>query len=63
MYAEKKMVNARKAARYMGRYIRHPAIAESHTTGFDEKANTVTFWYTRNGKRIGTAMPALILLS
>ena len=59
VYAEKKMLNARRAARYIGRYIRHPAIAESRITSFDETANTVTFWYTRNGKRIETTMPAL----
>ena len=59
VYAEKKLLNAKKAARYIGRYIRHPAIAESRITNFDEKANTVTFWYTRNGKRIETTIPAL----
>lgn len=59
VYAEKKLLNAKKAARYIGRYIRHPAIAESRITNFDEKANTVTFWYTRNGERIEKTMPAL----
>ena len=59
VYAEQKLLNAKKAARYIGRYIRHPAIAESRITNFDEKANTVTFWYTQNGKRIETTITAL----
>jgi hypothetical protein len=33
-------------------------MAESPITNF-VKTNTVTFWYTRNGKRVETTMPAL----
>jgi len=36
---------SRDVARYVGRYIRHPAIAESRIISFDTKANKVTFWY------------------
>lgn len=35
----------RDVARYIGRYIRHPAIAESRIISFVTEANTVTFWY------------------
>lgn len=35
----------RDVARYIGRYIRHPAIAESRITEFNTEANTVTFQY------------------
>lgn len=39
-------------ARYIGRYIRHPPIAEYRITGYDEKQ--VTFWYedTKTGKKV-----------
>jgi len=39
----------RKVARYIGRYLRHPAIAESRITGFNSETNTVTFWHQLNG--------------
>jgi hypothetical protein len=32
-------------ARYVARYVRHPAIAESRIYEFNRVANTVTFWY------------------
>jgi len=35
----------RDVARYIGRYIRHPAIAESRIISFETEANTVSFWY------------------
>jgi hypothetical protein len=41
--AESKMDNAYKAARYIGRYIARPAIAESRIQGYDGR--TVTFSY------------------
>jgi len=39
----------RDVARYIGRYVRHPAIAESRITEFNPETNTVTFWY-RDGE-------------
>ena len=41
--AENKMDNARKAAKYVGRYIARPAIAESRIQDYD--GETVTFSY------------------
>ena len=41
--AENKMDDAQKAAKYVGRYIARPAIAESRIQGYDGK--TVTFSY------------------
>jgi hypothetical protein len=41
--AENKMDDSRKAARYVGRYIARPAIAESRIQGYD--GETVTFSY------------------
>jgi hypothetical protein len=41
--AENKMDNARKAAKYVGRYIARPAIAESRIQSYD--GETVTFSY------------------
>ncbi|MDO9565224.1 MAG: transposase [Candidatus Desulfaltia sp.] len=37
----------KKAARYMARYVRHPAIADSRIIGYD--TNNVTFVYEREG--------------
>lgn len=39
----------KKAARYMARYVRHPAIADSRIIGYDTK--NVTFVYEREGKK------------
>lgn len=39
----------KKLVRYIGRYIRHPAVAESRIASYDGK--TVIFWYEREGKR------------
>ena len=41
--AEKKMTSARFAARYIGRYMARPALAEYRIIRYDGK--TVTFWY------------------
>jgi hypothetical protein len=38
----------KQAARYMARYVRHPAIADSRIIGYDTK--NVTFVYEREGK-------------
>ena len=41
--AEKKMTSARYAARYIGRYMARPALAEYRIVRYE--GNTVTFWY------------------
>lgn len=41
--AEKKMKNAKSAAKYIGRYLARPAIAEYRIQGYDK--THVTFWY------------------
>lgn len=50
--AEKKMKNAKGAAKYVGRYLSRPAIAEYRILGYDREH--VTFWYEdhQTGKRI-----------
>jgi len=58
IYAKRRVTNPRKTARYIGRYVRHPAIAESRITEFNPETNTVTFWYQRNGAKETVTMPA-----
>jgi len=50
--AEKKMKNAKGAAKYIGRYLARPAIAEYRIIGYDGKE--VMFWYEdhQTGKRV-----------
>jgi len=43
-----------KAARYMARYVRHPAIADSRIIGYDGK--NVTFVYEREGRTCTVVM-------
>jgi len=57
--AERRVTNPRRTARYIGRYIRHPAIAESRITNFDMQAKTVTFWYQRNGAKETITIPVM----
>jgi len=59
IYAKQRVTNPKKTARYIGRYVRHPAIAESRITEFNPETNTVTFWYQRNGAKHTVTMPAL----
>ena len=40
---ESRITNKQKIAQYVGRYIRHPAIANSRLHSYD--GNSVTFWY------------------
>jgi len=49
--AKRRVLNSERkdVARYIGRYIRHPAIAESRIAEFNLQTNTVTFWY-RDGE-------------
>ena len=50
--AEKKMKNAKGAAKYIGRYLARPAIAEYRITNYDGRI--VEFWYEdhQTGKKI-----------
>jgi hypothetical protein len=43
IHAKSRLKNAKGAARYIGRYLARPAIAEYRITGYDGK--NVTFWY------------------
>lgn len=44
--AESRITSKRQIARYVGRYVRHPAIANSRICGYD--GANVTFWYEDN---------------
>ena len=59
LHGKNRMRNARGAAKYIGRYVSRPAIAESRIIGYDGK--TVTFWYERhdNGQRVVETLPVL----
>ncbi|MBS4192035.1 transposase [Bacillus sp. FJAT-49705] len=46
--AEKKMKDAKGAAKYIGRYLARPAIAEYRIEEYDGKV--VSFWYEDRGK-------------
>ncbi len=50
----KDRINSIEILRYIGRYIRHPAIANSRIVDYDGK--TVTFWYERNEERFYKTM-------
>lgn len=58
VYAKGQMKDARGAARYVGRYMSRPAIAESRIQGYD--GQMVTFWYERHedGKRVEETITA-----
>ena len=53
VYAKRRVSSPRGIARYVARYVRHPAIAESRISEFNMLLNTVTFWYndSDNGGR------------
>jgi hypothetical protein len=59
IHAKRRVTNPRRTARYIGRYVRHPAIAESRISEFNTNANTVTFWYRRDETIETTTTPAL----
>jgi len=58
VYAKGEMKDARGAAKYVGRYMGRPAIAESRIIKYD--GEKVTFWYERHedGKRIEETIDA-----
>lgn len=47
---ESRITSNRITARYVGRYVRHPAIANSRISAYDGK--NVTFWYKDNEDKI-----------
>ncbi|WP_180955744.1 IS91 family transposase [Bacillus sp. V33-4] len=55
--AERKMKNAKGAAKYIGRYLARPAIAEYRIEAYDGKI--VRFWYEdhKTGKRVDETLP------
>lgn len=59
VHARTKMRSARSAAKYIGRYMSRPAIAESRIIGWDDKE--VEFWYedSETGKKENVTMPIL----
>jgi hypothetical protein len=59
IYAKRRVTKARKVARYIGRYLRHPAIAESRMINLDRKTETVTFWYQRDDVKQTVTLPIL----
>ncbi|WP_161974881.1 IS91 family transposase [Bacillus timonensis] len=60
--AEKKMKDAKGAAKYIGRYLARPAIAEYRITNYDGK--NVEFWYEdhQTGRRIDVKLPVFQFL-
>jgi hypothetical protein len=45
VFAKRRVTSPRGIARYIARYVRHLAIAESRLSEFNWLLNTVTFWY------------------
>jgi hypothetical protein len=58
---ESRITNKRRIARYVARYIRHPAVANTRLHRYDEK--TVTFWYKdREGERLFVTMEVQVFI-
>jgi len=57
VHAKTRMKNAKGAAKYIGRYVGRPAIAESRIIAYDGKQ--VTFWYEthENKERVEVTLP------
>ena len=45
VFAKRRVTSPRGIARYVARYVRDPAVAESRISEFNRLANNVTFWY------------------
>jgi hypothetical protein len=60
VYAKRRVSKPRLIAGYVGRYLRHPDIAESRISEFNVETNMVTFWFVdeKKVKRFVT-LPAL----
>lgn len=59
VYAKRRVTKPKRIAGYIGRYLRHPAIAESRISEFDVETNMVTYWYEEKGERRFVTVPAL----
>jgi adenylate kinase family enzyme len=59
VYAKRRVTKPKNIARYIGRYLRHPAIAESRISNFDTEANAVTYWYEDSGVKKYVTLSAL----
>jgi ssDNA-binding Zn-finger/Zn-ribbon topoisomerase 1 len=59
IYAKRRVSKPRSIARYIGRYLRHPAIAESRILDFNPETNMVSFWYRVDGEKKTVTMSAL----
>jgi ribosomal protein S27E len=59
IYAKRRVSKPRNIARYIGRYLRHPAIAESRISDFNPETNMVSFWYRVDGEKKTVTMSAL----
>lgn len=58
VYAKNVIEVPKEVARYIGRYVRHPAIAESRLVSYDGK--TVVFYYEKDdGERVEVSMPVM----
>lgn len=57
--AEQRMIDARGAAKYIGRYLARPAIAEYRVVSYDY--HKVHYWYAdhRTGKRVCVVSPVM----
>lgn len=53
IYAKRRVTKPKRIAAYIGRYLRHPAIAESRISDFNVETNMVTYWYEEKGKGKG----------
>jgi ribosomal protein S27E len=59
VYAKRRVSKPKNIAKYIGRYLRHPAIAESRISEFNVESNMVTFWYEEHGEKKFVTLPAL----
>lgn len=59
IYAKRRVKKPRRIANYIGRYLRHPAIAESRISDFNVEANMVTYWYEEDGVKKFVTLHAL----
>lgn len=59
IYAKRRVKKPRRIAQYIGRYLRHPAIAESRISDFNVETNMVTYWYEEDGTKKYVTLHAL----
>jgi len=60
VYSKRRVSKPRLIAGYVGRYLRHPAIAESRISEFNVETNMVTYWFVDENKvKQFVTLPAL----